>query len=65
MKAVVANTSHSLMVVQACVVMLCTVELPVVPEKKEVVNATVSVQRAVADLAVYVDEVELSLFVKS
>lgn len=53
------------MVVQACVVMLCTVELPVVPEKKEVVNATVSVQRAVADLAVYVDEVELSLFVKS
>lgn len=64
-KAVVANTSHPLIVVQACVVMLSTVELPVVPDKKEVVKVTVSVQWATAELAVHVGEVELPLFVKS
>ena len=64
-KAVVANTSHPLMVVQACLVMLCTVELPVVPEKKDVVKVTVSVQWATSEFAVHVGEDELSLYVMS
>ena len=63
--AVVAVTSHPLMVVQTCEVMLCTVELPVVPEKKDVDKVTVSVHCATAELAVHVGEAELVLFVNS
>lgn len=62
--AVVAVTSHPLMVVQTSEVMLCTVELPVVPEKKDVDNVTVSVHWATAELAVHVGEAELVLLVK-
>lgn len=58
--AVLADTPHPLMVVQTSVVMLCTVELPVVPEKNEVDNVTVSVQCGTAELAVHVGEAELA-----
>ena len=43
-KAVVAVNSHPLMVVQTSEVMLCTIELPVVPETNDVDKVTVSVQ---------------------
>ena len=58
--AVLADTPHPLIVVQTSVVMLCTVELPVVPEKKDVDNVTVSVQSGTAELAVHVGEAELT-----
>ena len=61
-EAVVADTSHPLMVVQTSVVILCTVELPVAPEKNEVDKVTVSVHCATAELAVHVGEAELVLF---
>ena len=63
-KAVVADTSHPLMVAQTSVVILCTVELPVVPEKNDVDKVTVSVHWATAELAVHVGEAELVLFVR-
>ena len=62
-KAVVGDTSHPLMVVQTSVVMLCTVELPVAPEKNDVDKVTVSVHWATAELAVHVGEAALVLIV--
>lgn len=58
-KAVLADSPHAVIVVQTSVVMLCTVELPVVPEKYDVESVTVSVHRGIAELAVHddVDEV--------
>ena len=63
-KAVIADTLHPLIVVQACVVTLCTVELPVGPERKEVVKSTVCVQWVAAELAVHGDKAELLPFVE-
>lgn len=60
-KAVLANSSHAVMVVQTSVVMLCTVELPVVPEKNDVESVTVSVHRGIAELAVHDDADELAV----
>lgn len=64
-KAVVADISQAVTVVQTSVVMLCTVELPAVPEKKDVDKVTVSVHWATAELAVQVGEAELVLHIKS
>lgn len=52
-KAVLADSPHAVMVVQTSVVMLCTVELPVVPEKNDVESITVSVHCGIAELAVH------------
>ena len=52
-KAVLADSPHAVMVVQTSVVMLCTVELPVVPEKNDVESVTVSVHCGIAELAVH------------
>ena len=56
---VLAEMPHPLMVVQTSVVMLCTVELPAVPEKNDVDSVTVSVQYGTAELSVHVGEAEL------
>lgn len=47
------------MVVQTSVVMLCTVELPVVPERNDVERVTVSVHSGIAELSVHDDADEL------
>lgn len=49
------------MVVQTSVVKLCTVELPVVPERNDVETVTVSVHSGIAELAVHDDADELAV----
>lgn len=60
-KAVLADSPHAFMVVQTCVVILCTVELPVVPERNDVESVTDSVHRGIAELAVHDDADELAV----
>lgn len=60
-KAVLADSPHAVMVVQTCVVILCTVELPVVPERNDVESITDSVHRGIAELAVHDDADELAV----
>lgn len=60
-KAVLADSPHVVMVLQTSVVMLCTVELPVVPEKNDVESVTVSVHRGTAELTVHDDADELAV----
>lgn len=60
-KAVLADSPHVVIVLQTSVVMLCTVELPVVPEKNDVESVIVSVHRGIAELAVHDDADELAV----
>lgn len=58
---VLADSPHAVIVVQTSVVMLCTVELPVVPERYDVDSVTVSVHREIAELAVNDDVEEVAV----
>lgn len=60
-KAVLPDSPHAVIVVQACVVILCTVELPVDPERNDVKSVTDSVHRGIAELAVHDDADELAV----
>lgn len=59
-KAVLADSPHVFIVVQTCVVILCTVELTVIPERNSVESVTDSVHRGIAELAVHDDADELA-----
>lgn len=60
-KAVLANSLQVVMVVQTSVVMLCTVEIPVVPDKKDVESVIVAVHFGIAELAVHDDADEVAV----
>lgn len=59
--AVLADSPHAVIVVQTSVVMVCTVELPVVPEKNDVESVTLSVHRGIAELTVHDDADEVGV----